>query len=88
MRRYHVDLRSSEWRAIVQQCGFHTAMNVTNEIEKLGDTPFRPGNRTSVDEEERAVQVSKLAGCEITYWADHAARTVRVTKIKWLEEAG
>ena len=51
-------------------------------IEHLTNNPESAGDFTDRDDAGRFVQIKILGGYAITYWADHAVREVKVTKIE------
>jgi hypothetical protein len=47
-------------------------------VESLANDPFREGDATTADEHGRVIQVKMLGRFALLYWADHAAKEVRV----------
>jgi hypothetical protein len=50
-------------------------------VESLADDPFRAGDATTRDDTGRVVQVKMLGRFALFYWADHAAKEVRVVDL-------
>jgi len=55
-------------------------------VESLADNPFRDGDATTLDEHGRVIQVKLLGRLVLFYWADHAAREVRVVDLANTDE--
>ena len=50
-------------------------------VESLADDPFRAGDATTLDEHGRVIQVKMLGRLVLYFWADHAAKEVRVVDL-------
>ncbi|MEA2604634.1 MAG: hypothetical protein QOF89_5626 [Acidobacteriota bacterium] len=50
-------------------------------VESLADDPFRAGDATTQDDTGRVVQAKVLGRFVLFYWADHAAKEVRVVDL-------
>lgn len=50
-------------------------------IEKLAEQPQQDGDYASVDDAGRRVQHVLLGEWHLSFWADHAARELRITEI-------
>jgi len=50
-------------------------------VESLADDPFRAGDAMTSDDTGRVVQVKMLGRFALFYWADHAAKEVRVVDL-------
>jgi hypothetical protein len=50
-------------------------------VESLADDPFRAGDATTPDDTGRVVQAKVLGRFVLFYWADHAAKEVRVVDL-------
>lgn len=55
-------------------------------VESLASDPFRHGDATTLDEHGRAIQVKVLGRLVLFYWADHAAKEVRVVDLSTTDE--
>ncbi len=51
-------------------------------LERLGSNPFAKGDYEEKDEVGRPVQIRVISKYALTYWADHAVKEVKVTKIE------
>ena len=51
-------------------------------LEKLGEDPNKLGDYLESDEAGRNVQIKIIGDYALTYWADHAVKEVKVTKIE------
>ena len=51
-------------------------------LENLRGNPFGKGDYEERDEVERPVQIKVIGKYARTYWADHAVKEVKVTKIE------
>ena len=51
-------------------------------FENLANDPDRPGDYTERDDAGRSVQIKIVGDFALTYWADHAVKEVKVTKIE------
>ena len=51
-------------------------------VHRIEQTPAAVGDYAELDNTGRELQVAVLAAVAITYWADHAAREVRVLRIE------
>jgi hypothetical protein len=51
-------------------------------LESLANEPSRSGDYTERDDAGRSVQIKIVVDFALTYWADHAAKEVKVTKIE------
>lgn len=54
---------------------------VCDFLESLADDPFREGDTQTLDEHGRAIQVKMIGRLALLYWADHAAKEVRVVDL-------
>lgn len=50
-------------------------------IEKLAEHPQQSGDYATVDDAGRPVQHTLVGRWHLSFWADHAARELRVTEI-------
>ena len=55
---------------------------VLSFLESLANDPNRSGDYTERDEVGRSVQIKIVGDFALTYWADHAGKEVKVTKIE------
>jgi hypothetical protein len=51
-------------------------------LEALANDPDRPGDYTERDDAGRSVQIKIVGDFALTYWADHAVKEIKVTKIE------
>ena len=51
-------------------------------LEALADDPSRRGDYQERDDVGRPVQIKVVGKFALTYWADHAVKEVKVTKIE------
>ena len=51
-------------------------------LESLANDPDRPGDYIECDDAGRSVQIKIVGDFALTYWADHAVKEVKVTKIE------
>jgi len=51
-------------------------------LEAMANNPDRPGDYTERDDAGRSVQIKIVGDFALTYWADHAVKEVKVTKIE------
>jgi mRNA-degrading endonuclease RelE of RelBE toxin-antitoxin system len=51
-------------------------------LESLGSNPFGKGDYEEKDDIDRPVQIKVIGKYALTYWADHAIKEVKVTKIE------
>ena len=51
-------------------------------LERLGGDPFAKGDYEEKDEVGRPVQIRVIGNYALTYWADHAVKEVKVTRIE------
>ena len=51
-------------------------------LEQLGRTPGQRGDYEELDEVGRSVQIKVIGKYALTYWADHAVKEVKVTRIE------
>ncbi len=57
-------------------------------LESLAENPNRPGDYEERDEAGRPVQIKIVGDHALTYWADHAVKEVKVTKIEKADRSG
>jgi len=50
-------------------------------LDELGSDPFQEGDFQEKDRDGRVVQIKIIEHYALTFWADHAAKEVRVTQI-------
>jgi hypothetical protein len=77
---YDVFIRHEVYR-VLQGSSAHDQERVLDFVESLADNPFREGDATTRDEHGRIVQAKMLGGFVLFYWADHAAKEVRVVDL-------
>jgi hypothetical protein len=51
-------------------------------LRQLGDNPFHPGHYVETDAIGRPNEVEIIGRYAVTYWADHAAREVKILDIQ------
>jgi hypothetical protein len=51
-------------------------------LEALADDPSKRGDYQERDDVGRAVQIKVVGKFALTYWADHAVKEIKVTKIE------
>jgi mRNA-degrading endonuclease RelE of RelBE toxin-antitoxin system len=51
-------------------------------LESLAENPGKSGDYEEHDDASRPVQIKIVGDYALTYWADHAAREVKVTRIE------
>jgi hypothetical protein len=51
-------------------------------LESLSNNPFQKGDYEERDEVGRAVQIKVIGRYALTFWADHAVREVKVTRVE------
>jgi mRNA-degrading endonuclease RelE of RelBE toxin-antitoxin system len=51
-------------------------------LESLANHPKIYGDYTELDEAGRSVQIKIIGDFALTYWADHAVKEIKVTKIE------
>ena len=51
-------------------------------LEGLGKDPFQRGDYEERDEVGRTIQIKIISKHALTFWADHAVKEVKVTKIE------
>jgi hypothetical protein len=51
-------------------------------LERLRNSPFSEGHAVVVDPAGRDIQVASFSRFRIFFWADHAVKTILVTKIE------
>lgn len=51
-------------------------------LESLADNPFKPGDYEERDDVDRPLRIKIVGNYALTYWADHAVKEVKVTKIE------
>ena len=51
-------------------------------LESLGSNPYGKGDYEERDAVERPVQIKVIGKYALTYWADHAVKEIKVTKIE------
>ena len=56
--------------------------NILSFLESLSDNPSQIGDYEEQDEIGRPVQIKVIGQYALTFWADHAAGEVKVTKIE------
>ena len=77
---YEVFVRHEVYQ-ILQGASARDQERVWDFLESLADDPFREGDATTLDEHGRAIQVKVLGRLALLYWADHAAKEVRVVDL-------
>ena len=77
---YEVFIRHEVYRSL-QDSSARDQERVLDFVESLADDPFREGDATTFDEHDRIVQVKMLGKLVLFYWADHAAKEVRVVDL-------
>lgn len=55
-------------------------------LESLADNPGKTGDYEERDEAGRPVQIKIVGDYALTYWADHAVKEVKVTKIETADQ--
>lgn len=55
---------------------------ILNFLERLQSEPFQRGDYQESDSTGRAVEIKVLGKYALTYWADHAAKEIKVTRIE------
>ncbi len=56
-------------------------------LESLAGNPGKPGDYEERDEIGRPVQIKIVGSHSLTYWADHAVKEIKVTKIEKADRA-
>jgi mRNA-degrading endonuclease RelE of RelBE toxin-antitoxin system len=51
-------------------------------IESLATNPFKPGDYEERDDVGNPVQIKIIGDYALTFWADHAVKEVKVTRIE------
>ena len=51
-------------------------------LDSLAHDPFQRGDYEEEDEIGRPIQIKLIGQCALTFWADHAASEVKVTRIE------
>ena len=51
-------------------------------LERLAQDPFQRGDYDERDEAGRSIQIKIVSKYALTYWADHAVKEVKVTKVE------
>lgn len=77
---YEIFVRHEVYQ-ILQGASARDRERICDFIASLADDPFREGDTTTLDEHGRAIQVKMLGRLALLYWADHAAREVRVVDL-------
>lgn len=77
---YDVFVRHEVYQAL-QDIDTRDRERASDFIESLADDPFREGDETTRDTNGRVVQVKMLGRFALFYWADHAAKEVRVVDL-------
>ena len=77
---YEVFIRHEVYR-LLQDASSRDQERVWDFVESLANDPFREGDATTPDEHGRIVQVKMLGRLVLFYWADHAAKEVRVVDL-------
>jgi hypothetical protein len=77
---YEIFVRHEVYQ-ILQGVSARDQERVCDFVESLADDPFREGDTTTLDEHGRAIQVKMLGRLALFYWADHAAKEVRVVDL-------
>jgi hypothetical protein len=55
-------------------------------LDDLKTSPFRSGDLQELDEEGRENEILAIGNWMVTYWTDHAAREIRVTRLESTDE--
>ncbi len=55
-------------------------------LDELKTSPFRLGDLQELDEEGRENEILAIGNWMVTYWTDHAAREIRVTRLESTDE--
>lgn len=74
---YEVYIRGEVFQALENLEELHRD-KALNFIETLSENPFREGDFTARDDTDRLVQVKLIEEYALYYWADHAAKEVRL----------
>ena len=61
--------------------GWRERQRLMNFLETLADDPFQEGDFQEKDDDGRTVEVKILGQYAVTFWADHALKEVKVTKM-------
>jgi len=77
---YEVFVRHEVYQ-ILQRVSADDQKRFCNFVESLADDPFRAGDATTPDDTGRVVQAKVLGRFVLFYWADHAAKEVRVVDL-------
>jgi mRNA-degrading endonuclease RelE of RelBE toxin-antitoxin system len=77
---YEVFVRHEVYQ-ILQRIGADDRERFCDFVESLADDPFRTGDATTSDDTGRVVQAKVLGRFVLFYWADHAAKEVRVVDL-------
>ncbi len=77
---YDVFIRHEVYQ-VLQAVDTRDRDRVWDFVESLADNPFREGDETTQDEHGRLIQVKILGRLVLFYWADHAAKEVRVVDL-------
>lgn len=56
--------------------------HILSFLESLANHPERAGDYSEKDDAGRLVQIKIIGDYALTYWADHAVKEVKVTKIE------
>lgn len=51
-------------------------------MESLGSDPWRIGDYSEKDETGRQVHIKIIRKYALTYWADHAVKEIKVTRVE------
>jgi hypothetical protein len=51
-------------------------------VRELGSAPFRNGDFQDLDDAGHELEIKIIGNYAITYWADHAAREVKVINVQ------
>ncbi len=78
---YELVMQSSSVE-VLMGCSRNTRQQLMQELSRLKDNPFDKGERVIRDLSGRDHQVHMVRSWEIVYWADHAVKEVRITRLR------
>jgi len=66
---------------LMDKPGRRERKSILHFLDHLASDPFQEGDFQENDNDGRVVQIKIIGRYALTFWADHAAREVRVTEI-------
>ena len=80
MKPYAVYLRI-EAAELLKSVATRNRRGIENFVDSLSGNPFKTGDYAETDAAGRPIQIKILGNLAIAFWADHAAKEIKVVAI-------